>query len=72
MGSTGADSDHVRLHLHEGGEVEDRFLGEKSSGWHYELIFVIINLVILLTDGGRFTLSHWFVHPFMIAAQTFR
>ena len=38
------------------------FWGEKSSGWHYDLIFVIINLVILLTDGGRFTLSHWFFH----------
>jgi putative oxidoreductase len=38
------------------------FWGEKSSGWHYELIFVVINLVILLTDGGRFTLSRWFLH----------
>jgi putative oxidoreductase len=38
------------------------FWGEKSSGWHYELTFVIINLVILLTDGGRFTLSGWFLH----------
>ena len=29
MGSTGADSDHVWRHLHEGGEVEDRFLGRE-------------------------------------------
>lgn len=35
------------------------FWGEKSSGWHYDLIFVIINLMILLTNGGRFTLSRW-------------
>lgn len=37
------------------------FWGEKSSGWHYDLIFVLINLVILLTDGGRFTLTQWFL-----------
>jgi len=36
------------------------FWGEKSSGWHYDLIFVITNLVILLTDGGRFTLMNLF------------
>ncbi|HEX4020655.1 MAG TPA: DoxX family protein [Acidobacteriaceae bacterium] len=30
------------------------FWGEKSSGWHYDLVFVVMNLVILLTDGGRF------------------
>ncbi|MGO8718086.1 MAG: DoxX family protein [Acidobacteriaceae bacterium] len=38
------------------------FWGEKAYGWHYDLIFILINLVILLTDGGRFTLSYWFVH----------
>lgn len=36
------------------------FWGEKSSGWHYDLIFVTINLVILLTDGGRLTLMNLF------------
>lgn len=36
------------------------FWGEKSSGWHYDLIFIVMNLVILLTDGGRFTLMHLF------------
>jgi len=36
------------------------FWGEKSSGWHYDLIFVVINLVILLTGGGRFTLMNLF------------
>jgi putative oxidoreductase len=29
------------------------FWGEKSMGWHYDLIFVIMNLVILCTGGGR-------------------
>ena len=29
------------------------FWGEKAPGWHYELIFIIMNLVILFTDGGR-------------------
>jgi putative oxidoreductase len=29
------------------------FWGEKSMGWHYDLIFVIMNLVILCTAGGR-------------------
>lgn len=29
------------------------FWGEKASGWHYDLMFVIMNLVIACTDGGR-------------------
>src|SRR2546429_3039156 len=29
------------------------FWGEKSSGWHYDLIFVLINVVIAFSDGGR-------------------
>lgn len=32
------------------------FWGEKSSGWHYDLMFIIMNLVIVATDGGRFVL----------------
>jgi putative oxidoreductase len=30
------------------------FWGEKASGWHYDLMLVVMNLVILFTDGGRF------------------
>lgn len=30
------------------------FWGEKSSGWHYDLMFVVMNLVIAFTDGGRY------------------
>ncbi len=32
------------------------FWGEKASGWHYDLMFVIMNLVILFTAGGRYVL----------------
>jgi putative oxidoreductase len=33
------------------------FWGEKASGWHYELLFVLINLVIAFTDGGAYVLT---------------
>jgi putative oxidoreductase len=32
------------------------FWGEKASGWHYDLMLVVMNLMILLTGGGRFVL----------------
>jgi putative oxidoreductase len=32
------------------------FWGEKSYGWHYDLMFVVMNLVILFTNGGRWVL----------------
>jgi putative oxidoreductase len=32
------------------------FWGEKSGGWHYDLMLVLMNLVILTTDGGRYVL----------------
>lgn len=32
------------------------FWGEKSYGWHYDLAFVVMNLVILFTGGGRWVL----------------
>jgi putative oxidoreductase len=32
------------------------FWGEKNSGWHYDLLFVAMCVVIFLSDGGRFTL----------------
>jgi putative oxidoreductase len=34
------------------------FWGEKASGWHYDLTFVIMCLVVLFTDGGRYVLMH--------------
>lgn len=36
------------------------FWGEKASGWHYDLLFIAMNVTILLTDGGRFTLMNAF------------
>jgi putative oxidoreductase len=32
------------------------FWGEKVYGWHYDLIFVVMNLVILFTNGGGYVL----------------
>jgi putative oxidoreductase len=32
------------------------FWGEKTYGWHYDLMFIVMNLVILFTDGGRWVL----------------
>jgi putative oxidoreductase len=34
------------------------FWGEKASGWHYDLMFVIMCLVVLFTNGGRYVLLH--------------
>jgi putative oxidoreductase len=33
------------------------FWGEKASGWHYDLILVLINLVIIATNGGRYVIT---------------
>jgi putative oxidoreductase len=33
------------------------FWGEKSSGWHYDLMFVLMNLVIAFTSGGAYVLT---------------
>jgi putative oxidoreductase len=32
------------------------FWGEKTYGWHYDLMLVVMNLVILFTNGGRWIL----------------
>lgn len=32
------------------------FWGEKASGWHYDLMFVLMNLVIACTNGGAYVL----------------
>ena len=29
------------------------FWGEKAPGWHYELMLIVMNLVILFSNGGR-------------------
>ena len=33
------------------------FWGEKSSGWHYDLMLLVMNLVILVFDGGNWVLK---------------
>ena len=33
------------------------FWGEKNSGWHYDLMLVLMNLVIACTGGGSYVLS---------------
>lgn len=32
------------------------FWGEKSMGWHYDLLFIAMNMIILTTGGGRIAL----------------
>jgi putative oxidoreductase len=32
------------------------FWGDKASGWHYDLMFVLMNLVIAFTNGGAYLL----------------
>jgi putative oxidoreductase len=32
------------------------FWGEKSYGWHYEVMFILMNLVIAFTNGGGYVL----------------
>ena len=32
------------------------FWGEQTCGWHYDLTYLLTNLVILTTDGGRLAL----------------
>ena len=34
------------------------FWGDKASGWHYDLMIVIMCLVVLFTNGGRYVLMH--------------
>jgi putative oxidoreductase len=33
------------------------FWGKGSQGWHYDLLFFLINLLILATNGGEWTID---------------
>jgi putative oxidoreductase len=33
------------------------FWGEKSSGWHYDLMLILMNVVIVCTNGGKYVLG---------------
>ena len=35
------------------------FWGKHSDGWHYDLLFVVMCLVIATTGGGRWVLDRW-------------
>jgi putative oxidoreductase len=35
------------------------FWGEKTYGWHYDLMFVLMNLVIIFTNGGTYVLARY-------------
>src|SRR5436305_6296542 len=32
------------------------FWGKNASGWHYDLMLVVMNLVVIATDGGKWVL----------------
>jgi len=32
------------------------FWGERTYGWHYDLMFIVMNLVIAFTNGGNYVL----------------
>ncbi len=34
------------------------FWGERTYGWHYDLMLLVMNLVILLTGGGKLVVPH--------------
>jgi putative oxidoreductase len=34
------------------------FWGEQGSGWHYDLMFVLMNLVVAFTNGGSYVPLH--------------
>lgn len=33
------------------------FWGQKSYGWHYDALFLVMNLVIVFTSGGPYVLT---------------
>ena len=35
------------------------FWGEKNSGWHYDLMLILMNVVILLSAGGKYVVTNW-------------
>jgi len=39
------------------------FWGEKAGGWHYDLMLVLMNLVILFTNGGAYSLGRYLMLP---------
>ena len=56
IGSDGIDSGYARDHPEEDLCLAHRLWGEKASGGHYDLTFLVMCLVIVITDGGRYVL----------------
>src|ERR1700720_2944585 len=46
-----SDPDHVRRHSEKDFHLAG-FWGENGSGWHYDLMFVLINPAVAFTNGG--------------------
>ena len=34
------------------------FWGDKTYGWHYDVMFLVMNLVIIFTNGGAYILTN--------------
>src|SRR5882724_9675583 len=32
------------------------FWGEKANGWHYDLMLILMNLVVVCTNGGKYVI----------------
>jgi putative oxidoreductase len=56
MGGLGVNSDGARCHSKKIFVWRSGFWGEKAYGWHYDLMLVSMNLVILFTNGGNWVL----------------
>ena len=52
-----SDPDHVRRHSEKDFHLAG-FWGENGSGWHYDLTFVLMNLVVAFTNSGSYLLMH--------------
>jgi len=51
-----SNSDHVGSDPQEDLCLARRLLGEKASGWHYDLMLVLMNLVVACTNGGKYVI----------------
>jgi len=53
----GPDPDHARRHSKKDCGMAHRLSGGRHlDGWHYDLMLIVMNLVIILTNGGKYSL----------------
>jgi len=50
-------SHHARRDSEENLCLAHCFSGEKTYHWHYDLMFVLMNLLILFADGGGYAID---------------